>query len=121
MILAIGCPCWAVAFILSAVITSICGTFYAQYILYIHPSSTMDLMMSIQICIIVLIGGLGKLFGPVLGAVIFVPLTELTRVYLGSQGQGMDFIIYALIIMVIAIMRPQGLWGLFSREARGTR
>ncbi len=109
------------AFILSAVITSICGTFYAQYILYIHPSSTMDLMMSIQICIIVLIGGLGKLFGPVLGAIIFVPLTELTRVYLGSQGQGMDFIIYALIIMVIAIMRPQGLWGVFSREARGTR
>lgn len=108
------------AFILSAAITSICGTFYAQYVLYIHPSSTMDLMMSIQLCIIVLIGGLGRLFGPVLGAVIFVPLTELTRVYLGSQGQGIDFIIYALIIMVIAILRPEGLWGLFSREKRET-
>ena len=104
------------AFSLSAILTSICGTFYAQYVLYIHPSSTMDLMMSIQLCIIVLIGGLGKLFGPVIGAIVFVPLTELTRVYLGSEGQGIDLIIYSMLIILLAILRPQGLWALFSKR-----
>jgi branched-chain amino acid transport system permease protein len=104
-----------IAFSISAILTSICGTFYAQYVLYIHPSSTMDLMMSIHLCIIVMIGGIGKLFGPVLGAFIFIPLMELTRVYLGSGGQGIDMIIYGLLVIIIAIWRPQGLWALFAR------
>ena len=107
-----------IAFSISAVLTSICGTFYAQYVLYIHPSSTMDLMMSIQLCIIVLIGGIGKLFGPVVGAFVFIPLTELTRVYLGSEGQGIDMIIYSLLIIVLAIARPQGLWALLKKGER---
>jgi branched-chain amino acid transport system permease protein len=104
-----------IAFSVSAVLASICGTFYGQYVLYIHPSSTMDLMMSIHLCIIALIGGIGKLFGPVIGAFVFIPLMELTRVYLGSEGQGIDMIIYSLLVIMIAIWRPQGLWALFSR------
>ena len=107
-----------IAFSISAVLTSVCGTFYAQYVLYIHPSSTMDLMMSIHLCIIVLIGGLGKLFGPVIGAFVFIPLTELTRVYLGSAGQGIDMILYSLLIIILAIWRPNGLWALFERGKR---
>ncbi|HUH66616.1 MAG TPA: branched-chain amino acid ABC transporter permease [Syntrophales bacterium] len=104
-----------IAFSLSAVLTSICGTFYAQYVLYIHPSSTMDLMMSIHLCIIALIGGIGRLFGPVVGAFIFIPLMELTRVYLGSEGQGIDMIIYSVLVIIIAIWRPHGLLALFSK------
>jgi len=104
-----------IAFSISAVLTSICGTFYAQYVLYIHPSSTMDLMMSIHLCIIVMIGGIGRLFGPVLGAFVFIPLMELTRVYLGSEGQGIDMIIYSLLVITIAIWKPQGLWSLISK------
>ena len=105
------------AFCLSALITSICGTFYAQYVLYIDPASTFGLMISIHLCIISLIGGLGKLFGPVVGAFVFIPLTELTRVYLGSEGQGIDLMLYSLLMIIVAIMRPQGLWGLFMRGA----
>ena len=107
-----------IAFSISAVLTSICGTFYGQYVLYIHPSSTMDLMMSIHLCIIALIGGIGKLFGPVVGAFVFIPLMELTRVYLGSEGQGIDMIIYSLLVILIAIWRPQGLWALFSKGSK---
>ena len=105
-----------IAFSLSAIITSACGTFYAQYVLYIHPSSTIDLMMSIQLCIIVLIGGIGTLFGPVIGAFVFIPLTELTRVYLGSEGQGIDMMLYALLIILIATLRPHGLLSLFRQK-----
>ncbi len=105
------------AFMLSAILTSICGTFYAMYVLYIHPSSTFDLMLSINLCIIALIGGLGRLFGPVVGAFLFIPLTELTRVHLGSEGQGIDMIIFATIIILLATLRPQGLLSLISRKA----
>jgi branched-chain amino acid transport system permease protein len=107
------------AFCLSAIFTSICGTFYAQYVLYIDPASTISLMVSIHLCIIALIGGIGKLFGPIIGAFVFIPLVELTRVYLGSQGQGVDLIIYSLLMIVIAILRPQGLWGLWNLRVKG--
>ncbi len=107
------------AFCLSAIFTSICGTFYAQYVLYIDPASTISLMVSIHLCIIALIGGIGKLFGPIIGAFVFIPLVELTRVYLGSQGQGVDLIIYSLLMIVIAILRPQGLWGLWNVRVKG--
>ena len=105
------------AFMLSAVLTSICGTFYAMYVLYIHPSNTFDLMLSINLCILVLIGGIGRLFGPVIGAFLFIPLTELTRVHLGSEGQGIDMIIFALIIILLATLRPQGLLSIFTKKA----
>jgi len=62
------------AFCISAVFTSMCGTFYAQYVLYIDPASTMGLMISIHLCIIALIGGIGKLFGPVIGPLSSFPL-----------------------------------------------
>jgi branched-chain amino acid transport system permease protein len=52
------------------------------------------------------------------GAFVFIPLTELTRVYLGSEGQGIDMIIYALLIIILAIWRPQGLWALLARRAK---
>jgi branched-chain amino acid transport system permease protein len=109
------------AFCISAVLTSICGTFYAQYVLYIDPASTISLMVSIHLCIIALIGGIGKLFGPVVGAFVFIPLIELTRIYLGSRGQGTDLIIYSVLMIVIAILRPEGLWGLWSVSSKGAR
>jgi branched-chain amino acid transport system permease protein len=105
-------------FCLSAVLTSMCGTFYAQYVLYIDPPSTFGLMISIDLCIISLIGGLGKLFGPVIGSFVFIPLVELTRVYLGSEGQGVDLMLYSLLMIAVAVLRPQGLSGLFARGGR---
>jgi branched-chain amino acid transport system permease protein len=106
------------AFCTAAIVTSMCGTFYSQYVLYIDPTSTFSLMISIHVCIISLIGGLGRLMGPVVGAFVFIPLTELTRVYLGSEGQGIDLMLYSTLMIVLAILRPQGLWGLFARSAQ---
>ncbi len=104
------------AFVLSAILTSMCGTFYAQYVLYIDPTSTIGLMViSIPLCIIALIGGIGKLYGPVVGAFVFIPLTEFTRVYLGKEGQGIDLIIYSTLMIMMALFRPHGLWGIFVK------
>lgn len=101
---------------LSAAFTAIAGTFYAQYILYIDPTSVLLMQLSIQMCIIAVLGGTGTILGPVIGAAILVPLSEFTRFYLGGQGQGIDLIIYGGLIMVISAYKPAGLMGLFHKK-----
>ena len=64
------------------------------------------------------LGGIGTLWGPVLGAVILIPLTELTRSYIGGSGRGVDLIVYGVVIVLISLARPQGLVGLFTRQKK---
>jgi branched-chain amino acid transport system permease protein len=106
------------AFMLSAVICALVGTLYAQYVLYIDPRSTMDIMISIKSILIVLFGGLGNVLGPVLGAAILVPLGEFTRVKLGGGGQGWDYIIYGLFILMIILYQPKGIYDLLRRRPK---
>ena len=101
---------------LSAAFTAIAGTFYAQYILYIDPTSVLLLQLSIQMCLIAVLGGTGTILGPLIGAAILVPLSEFTRFYLGGKGQGIDLMIYGGLIMVISAYKPAGLMGLFQKK-----
>jgi branched-chain amino acid transport system permease protein len=101
---------------LSAAFTAIAGTFYAQYILYIDPTSVLLLQLSIQMCVIAVLGGTGTILGPLIGAAILIPLSEFTRFYLGGQGQGIDLMIYGGLIMVISAYKPAGLMGLFQKK-----
>ncbi len=100
------------AFMISAGICATVGTFYAQYILYISPRSTMEILISTKCILIVLFGGLGTVAGPVLGAAILVPLGEYTRIQLGGGGEGWDYIIYGIIILVILLYQPKGVYDL---------
>jgi branched-chain amino acid transport system permease protein len=53
-----------------------------------------------------------------LGAVILIPLTELTRSYIGGSGRGVDLIVYGALIIAISLARPQGLVSLFARKRK---
>lgn len=94
---------------LSAFFTSVGGSFYAQFVGYIDPDSVMNFHFSLLMALPAVLGGIGTLWGPALGALILIPLTELTRSYIGGSGSGLDLIIYGILIMVIALLRPQGL------------
>lgn len=125
-----------VALLISAAIVTMCGIFYAQYVLYIEPTATMSLALSVQIAFIAIFGGTGMLWGPILGAFIIVPATEILRIYfsgaiapkigdssLSSQiayylsggGGNVDLIFYGLLVMVIARFQPNGLLGFFRQ------
>jgi len=106
------------AIMLSAFLSAMAGTFYAQYILYIDPGSVMLLATSIQIVLIAMLGGAGSILGPVLGAAILIPASEYTRVSLGYKGTGMDMLIYGLLITLISMYYPEGVWKLFARMGR---
>ena len=101
---------------LSAAFTAIAGTFYAQYILYIDPASVLLMQLSVQMCLIAVLGGTGTILGPVIGAAILVPLSEFTRFYLGGKGQGIDLMIYGGLIMLISAYKPAGLMGIFQKK-----
>ena len=65
-----------------------------------------------------MLGGAGSIMGPVIGAAILIPISEVTRVWLGFKGTGMDMIIYGTLIMLISVYQPKGVWGLLSTIGR---
>ena len=103
------------ALALSAFFTSICGSFYAQYVLFIDPDSVFPLMLSIIPCLIATLGGVGTIWGPVIGSFILIPISEFTRIYLGGGGKGTDLILYGFLIIIISVYQPFGLIGLIRR------
>jgi branched-chain amino acid transport system permease protein len=107
-----------VAFAISAALTAACGTFYAQYVLFIDPESVFPLSLSILICLVAVLGGVGTLWGPLLGAAVLIPLGEVTRIYLGGTGKALDLDIYGALIMVISVVQPAGLVGMLRRLRR---
>jgi branched-chain amino acid transport system permease protein len=107
-----------VAFAISAAVTAACGTFYAQYLLFIDPESVLPLSLSILICLVAVLGGVGTLWGPLVGAIVLVPLGETTRIWLGGTGKALDLVIYGALIMLVSVAQPAGLVGLVRRARR---
>ncbi|HUL22198.1 MAG TPA: branched-chain amino acid ABC transporter permease [Thermodesulfobacteriota bacterium] len=107
-----------IAIMTSAFLTAMAGTFYAQYVLYIDPESVMLLPISIQIVLISMLGGAGSVMGPVVGAAILIPISEVTRVWLGHKGTGVDMLIYGFLITLISVYQPKGVWGLFTNMGK---
>jgi branched-chain amino acid transport system permease protein len=105
------------AMAVSAALTALGGTFWAQYVLFIDPESVFPLALSILICLVAVMGGVGSLWGPLLGAAVLVPLSEGTRVLLGGTGKALDLVIYGALIMLIAVFQPAGLIGLVRQLA----
>jgi branched-chain amino acid transport system permease protein len=103
------------AIMISAFLTAMAGTFYAQYILYLDPDSVLILPISVQVVLVAMLGGAGTIMGPVIGAAILLPISEGTRVWLGPKGTGIDMIVYGTLIMLISAYQPAGVWGLISR------
>jgi len=106
------------AIAISAALTAMAGTFYAQYVLFIDPPSVLPLSLSIQICLVVVLGGAGTLVGPLLGAAVLVPLSAATSVALGGSGRSLDLVVYGFLIMLIAAFEPAGLVGIARRLRR---
>lgn len=103
-----------IAMATSAFLSAIAGTFYAQYVVYIDPSSVSRLQLSVQVALFAIVGGLGTFSGPVVGACIFVPITIALRSSLGTTAPGLHMIIYGLILVLTMLYMPKGLYGTIS-------
>lgn len=106
------------AMMISSAITALFGSLYAQYILYIDPFMVFGLDISMKIVLLTVLGGIGNVYGPVVGAGILIPLSEYTRAFLGGTGKGIDLMIYGALIVVVACFEPRGILGLFKRSKK---
>jgi len=102
----------------SAFFTAMGGSLYAQKELYIDPGSVLSTALSIRIALVTILGGIGTLVGPVLGAVVLTGVEELTRTTFGGSGRGIDMIVYAALIVAIAVYCPSGLLGWWRQRVQ---
>lgn len=105
----------------SAALTAFLGTFHAMYLTFIEPAAMFSLQTSIQIAMFALIGGLGTVFGPLLGAVLLVPISELARGWLGAHALGLHGCVYGVVLMLVVLFMPNGLMGPVSRFMKQKR
>ena len=104
---------------ISGFFTGLGGAIYGLYVGYIDPDSVMAGHFSILIALPAVLGGVGTLWGPILGAALLIPLKELSSSYLGGSGRGVDLMLYGAMIIVVALARPQGLVSLFGGRKHG--
>jgi len=104
------------AFQLSAIFTSVIGAIYGSYLTYIAPSSTCGFDLSIKIGVVAIVGGIGTIAGPIIGAFIFIPLIEIASKLLGQIGGSQ--MLYGLLLIIIVIFRPEGVVSLFKRKSK---
>lgn len=100
--------------IINAFITGIGGVFFAQYYTYIHPRLVFGEGPSVQILLFAIIGGLGTIWGPTLGAITLVPIAELTRAQFASTFAGAPLLLYGLVLMLVMLFMPRGIMGLIN-------
>ena len=101
-------------FMLSAFLTGLAGTFYVQYIYFIDPNTAFNLNISIEAALVAIVGGIGTLWGPVIGTVLLETTSTLLQSWLGSSTGGIQLTVYSLILMAVILWRPTGLIGLFN-------
>lgn len=106
------------AFMISAFLSALVGTFYVQYTLFIDPQTAFGMHMSVEILLIAIAGGVGHLWGPVVGSFTLVSLGEITNYYFGADIPGIDLIVYAVVLIVIVKALPNGLVELLSKVSR---
>ena len=99
-----------IAIAISAFMTSLAGAFYANYIFYLHPNSLFGMSMSIELILRPIVGGLGTLFGPIIGSIILTPLSEISRAYFTKGGlEGLHLILYGVVAILVVLFMPKGI------------
>jgi len=98
-----------IAFAISAMMMAPMGSLFAQYILIIDPDRMFNFEISIIALLITVLGGIGYVWGPLIGTIILIPLAEYARIFFGGTGGAVDLMVYGIVLMIICIFRPSGI------------
>src|SRR5471030_1988523 len=101
-------------YMISSFLTALAGTFYTQYIYFIDPATAFSLNISIEAALVSIVGGIGTLWGPVIGTVLLETTSTLLQSWLGNSIAGVQLTVYALILMAVILWRPTGLMGMIN-------
>ena len=103
------------AMALSAALTGVGGTLFAQYFLYLDPTYVISPELSFQFALLPAVGGLGTAIGPILGSFLITPLSELLRANLGNAAAGLHLVIYSAALIVVMLYFPTGIAGALEK------
>jgi branched-chain amino acid transport system permease protein len=101
-------------YMISAFLTALAGTFYVQYIYFIDPNTAFNFNISVEAALVSIVGGIGTLWGPVIGTVLLEVTSALLQSWLGSGLGGLQLTVYSLILISVILWRPTGLLGVFT-------
>ena len=101
-------------YLVSAFLTALAGTFYVQYIYFIDPATAFSFNISVEAALVSIVGGIGTLWGPVIGTVLLETTSALLQSWLGSSLGGVQLTVYSLILIAVILWRPTGLLGVFT-------
>jgi branched-chain amino acid transport system permease protein len=131
-----------IGLVISAVLTSLAGSFYGIYVGFVDPGTVLGLDVSVQIMLICIIGGMGTLWGPVLGSLVLVPLSEALRSNLITEGlvkiglvsadskvglflkenlSHAHVLLYGILVVLVILFMPDGLMGFVKKLATRKR
>jgi branched-chain amino acid transport system permease protein len=124
------------ALAISAIFMSMAGSFYAIFVKFIDPSTVLPLDLSVQIVLIAIIGGIGTIYGPVIGAMVLVPMSEILRsnmltqwllkfgvvseesgigIFLKDNLAHAHVLIYGILVVLVILFMPEGVLGFFKK------
>ena len=95
------------AYMLSAAIVSLAGSLYAPYVTYVDPYMLLPLDKSTMICLVVVMGGIGTVPGPILGAIVIF-----------ASYSGLNMLTYGILVIFIVLYLPGGIISVFNKEVR---
>ncbi len=98
------------AITLSGAIASAVGAFYAVVLLVVTPVSVFGMLVSAQALTVTLFGGVGTLWGPVIGSAILIPTAEILHAELGHIIPGIQNVIYGVAIVILILVAPEGMF-----------
>lgn len=113
------------AIALSGAIGAVAGVFYTQYYLFIDPELGFGAYRSIEAILIPVVGGIGTIWGPIVGSVLLAPLNDITAAILRNpppfleflQGRtGLDVMLYAVLIILVILFLPKGVFGTIKEK-----
>ena len=107
------------ALMLSGALAAGAGGLYAVILLVVTPETVFGMLVSAQALILALFGGVGSLWGPVIGAIVLVPLAEGLNAELGDVLPGIQGVVYGVAIIAIILLAPEGVyWRVLDRFSK---
>ncbi|CAN5206781.1 branched-chain amino acid ABC transporter ATP-binding protein/permease [soil metagenome] len=110
------------AIAISGAIAGMVGGFYAIVLLVVTPPSVFGMLVSAQALTVAMFGGIGSVWGPVIGAAFLIPVAEILHAELGSRFPGIQGVVYGLAIIGVILIAPEGVyWKLRDRFLKRSR
>lgn len=103
---------------ISSFLTAMGGGVYCMLLQFVEPNTVLAYQLSTTIVLLVVVGGRGTLIGPVVGAFMMVPIDQVLRAKLGGSIAGLSTVIYGVVLMLVVMFLPEGVWAYLARFFR---